>query len=128
MNTTARREKKKKKEKTKEKTTMPDATTSSAEAQASYALLQQGCHAYNPDYETSYDYVPSRAAGIVFVILFLIPMVYHIVTTCRLRGRATTSILLAIGALSKFPTRHTLIITTPPPPDTLFPCPGLSQS
>lgn len=80
---------------------MPDATTTSPEAQASFALLQQGCHAYNADYETSYGYVPSRAAGIVFVLLFVIPMVYHIVTAVRLRGRATTSILLAIGSLTE---------------------------
>lgn len=82
---------------------MPASSTStSPAAQASLEALRQGCHAYDPNYRTSYDYVPSLAAGAVFVVLFAIPMIYHIFQACRLRGKSSTSILLALGALSMY--------------------------
>lgn len=61
--------------------------------------IKKGCHAYQPDIRTSYGYVPSLAAGIVFCILFAVPLFYHTFQSIRLR--ATVSILLALGALSK---------------------------
>lgn len=41
--------------------------------------LQDSCHAYIPGLETSYNYVPSLAAGVLFCVLFGLSMVVHIV-------------------------------------------------
>lgn len=58
------------------------------------------CWAYQPNITPSYSYVPSLAGGIVFCVLFGIPFFYHTFQSIRLR--ATTAILLALGALSMF--------------------------
>lgn len=80
-----------------------------AQAEALEAFLKQvkdaKCHAYNSTFETLYDfngsygYYPSEAAGIVFDVLFFIALVYH--TVQYLRIRSAPSILLSIGAFSK---------------------------
>lgn len=60
--------------------------------------MHQGCHAFNPLLTPTYGYVPSFAVGIVFCVLFGIPMLYHAFQFCRVRK--STSIVLAVGALS----------------------------
>lgn len=60
--------------------------------------LSEGCHAYISAFTPSYGYIPSLAAGILFCVLFGIPLLYHTFQFCRVRK--TTSILLALGALS----------------------------
>lgn len=62
--------------------------------------IQQGCHAYTPLLSPTYGYVPSLAAGIVFCVLFGIPLLYHTFQFCRVRK--SSSILLALGALSTY--------------------------
>lgn len=64
------------------------------------AIKQASCYPYRSDITPSYGYVPSFAAGVLFSILFAIPFFYHTFQSVRLR--ATTSILLALGALSTF--------------------------
>ena len=44
-----------------------------------YDELSVGCHAFRDGFKTSYDYIPSKAAGIAFCILFGLTMVGHIV-------------------------------------------------
>ena len=44
-----------------------------------YEKLVVGCHAYRSDYPTSYDYIPSKGAGVVFCLLFGITFVAHVV-------------------------------------------------
>lgn len=68
--------------------------------QAYEEVLQQGCHAYDSRFTPSYGYIPSLAAGILFCVLFGIPLLYHTFQFCRIRK--TTSILLALGALSTY--------------------------
>ena len=51
-------------------------------ATAQYEFKQQlseGCHAKVEGYGTSYGYVPSLAAGIVFCTLFGLSMILHMV-------------------------------------------------
>lgn len=40
--------------------------------------LQSGCPAYDPTIDTQYGYVPSLAAGVIFVTLFGISLFLHI--------------------------------------------------
>lgn len=68
------------------------------ELQAFMNELQIGCHAWIPSVTPSYGYVPSFATGIVFCVLFGIPLLYHTFQSCWVRK--ATSILLALGALS----------------------------
>ncbi|KAJ4421939.1 Envelope glycoprotein gp160 [Gnomoniopsis sp. IMI 355080] len=63
------------------------------------AMKQASCYPYRSDIDPSYGYVPSFAAGVLFSILFAIPFFYHTFQSVRLR--ATTSILLALGALTE---------------------------
>ncbi|KAJ5234681.1 RTA1-domain-containing protein [Penicillium citrinum] len=44
-----------------------------------YEKLSVGCHAHLSGYRTSYDYIPSKGAGIVFCLLFGITFIAHIV-------------------------------------------------
>lgn len=62
------------------------------------AIKEASCYPYTPDFQPSYGYFPSFAAGVIFSIFFAIPFFYHTFQSIRLR--ATTSILLALGALS----------------------------
>ena len=63
-------------------------------------LLQTRCYAYDPTIETQYDYVPSRAAGIIFLSLFGISLLSHIVQATWSRtwwGYVSLSLALMSG-------------------------------
>lgn len=62
-------------------------------------ISEATCYPYDSRLKPSYGYRPSLAAGIIFVVLFAIPLVYH--TFQSIRRRAAISILLALGALSR---------------------------
>lgn len=47
--------------------------------------LRKGCHAYIAGTHTSYGYIPSTAAGIVFCILFGLSTIMHLVQLGRSR-------------------------------------------
>jgi hypothetical protein len=51
----------------------------SSETQQIYEELSVGCHAYREGFKSSYDYIPSKGAGIAFCLLFGITMIAHIV-------------------------------------------------
>lgn len=70
------------------------------ELQAFEKEMEMGCHAFQTQYTPAYGYVPSLAAGIVFVVLFGIPLLYHVFQSCRVRR--ATSILLSLGAVSTY--------------------------
>lgn len=59
--------------------------------------LEEGCYAYVPGVDTSYDYVPSKAAGIAFCVLFGLSMLVHIVQFCW--KRTWWCSVFAIGCL-----------------------------
>ncbi|KAF3763300.1 RTA1-domain-containing protein [Cryphonectria parasitica EP155] len=63
------------------------------------AISQANCYPYTRGLVPAYGYYPSEAAGIIFVVLFAIPFFYH--TFQSLRLRVSTSILLALGALTE---------------------------
>lgn len=65
------------------------------------AIGNAACYPYTPGIRPTYGYFPSEAAGIIFCVLFGIPLLYHTFQSIRLR--AATAILLALGALSKSP-------------------------
>ena len=62
--------------------------------------IQIGCHAYVDGYDTSYGYIPSKAAGIIFVALFGISMILHIVQFSW--KRIWWCSLFSIGCMGKF--------------------------
>lgn len=75
------------------------ANTTDAAMQALHEKMQSDtCYPYTEGIKTAYTYVPSFTAGILFCVLFGIPFFYHTFQSVRLR--ASTSILLALGALS----------------------------
>lgn len=59
--------------------------------------LTTGCHALVTGIETSYGYVPSLAAGIVFSVLFFLSLCGHVFRSVQYRK--TASILLVLSAL-----------------------------
>ncbi|ROV94750.1 hypothetical protein VMCG_08838 [Cytospora schulzeri] len=76
----------------------PMGNMTEAQIEAWVNEMEVGCHAWTPLLSTSYDYVPSFAAGVIFCVLFGIPLLYHTFQSCRVRK--ATSILLALGAVS----------------------------
>ncbi|KAI9716411.1 MAG: hypothetical protein M1828_000353 [Chrysothrix sp. TS-e1954] len=60
---------------------------------------EQSCQAYDPSVETSYNYVPSLAPGVVFTVIFALSMVAHIAQTVLSRKWWYSS--FAIGALAE---------------------------
>ncbi|KAK7739648.1 hypothetical protein SLS53_005615 [Cytospora paraplurivora] len=45
--------------------------------------MGMGCHAFQTQYTPAYGYVPSLAVGVLFVVLFGIPLLYHVFQSCR---------------------------------------------
>ena len=60
--------------------------------------LVSSCGAYIDGLGTSYGYVPSLAAGIIFVLLFGLSLLGHVVQAVR--TRQSIFILCAVGATS----------------------------
>jgi len=58
-----------------------------------------GCHALIEGHGTAYGYVPWRAAGITYCVLFGLSMLVHIYQT--IRTRAWWTVVFAIGALTE---------------------------
>lgn len=61
--------------------------------------LQSGCQAYDPQIATQYGYVPSLAAGIIFVSLFGISLSMHIAQATWMR--MWWAYLFAVGATTE---------------------------
>ena len=61
--------------------------------------IQSGCHALIPGIHTSYGYVPSLAAGVIFCVLFGLSLCGHIFQA--IRKRRWTSYVLAAGAITE---------------------------
>ncbi|KAJ5387151.1 RTA1-domain-containing protein [Penicillium cosmopolitanum] len=51
----------------------------SSKTEKIYEQLSVGCHAYREGFHSSYDYIPSKGAGIAFCLLFGATMIAHIV-------------------------------------------------
>ena len=62
--------------------------------------LQKSCRAIIPGVDNSYHYVPSLAAGIVFLVLFFLSMSLHIVQS--IWKRTWWTLVLAVGCLSRW--------------------------
>ncbi|KAF5568426.1 RSB1 [Fusarium phyllophilum] len=62
--------------------------------------LRKGCHAYITGTHTSYGYVPSTAAGIVFCILFGLSTIIHLIQLGR--SRIWWCSVFVIGGLAPF--------------------------
>lgn len=69
-------------------------------SQLSHHDRSVGCVAYDPLVEPAYGYVPSLAAGIVFVIVFFLILVTHCVQITIKRQWWYS--LIALGALGTF--------------------------
>ncbi|KAJ5371767.1 hypothetical protein N7517_003773 [Penicillium concentricum] len=65
--------------------------------QAEMIEIGQGCHAYRPDFSTGYGYIPSKAAGVTFCVLFGLSMALHIAQFCW--KRTWWCSVFAIGCL-----------------------------
>jgi hypothetical protein len=57
-----------------------------ATAQQLKASWATGCHAYAEGIDPSYGYVPSKAAGAVFVMLFALSAIVHLIQMCWKRN------------------------------------------
>lgn len=68
-----------------------------------------GCHAYNPNIRTAFGYRPSLAAGIVFVILFSLITIAHIVQVGI--SRKWWYLVFVAGALGEYPLLAKAIVT-----------------
>lgn len=66
-------------------------------SQLSHHDRSVGCIAYDPLVEPTYGYVPSLAAGVVFVVVFFLIFVAHCVQTAIKRQWWYS--LIALGAL-----------------------------
>ena len=65
-----------------------------------------GCVAYDPLVEPGYGYVPSLAAGIVFVVVFFLTFSAHCIQTGL--SRKWWYSLIAVGALGTLPSPSSL--------------------
>jgi len=74
-------------------------TTPTTLTPAQINALVSTCAPYLDGFGTSYGYVPSLAAGIIFVLLFGLSLFGHIVQAVR--TRQSIFILCAVGAASK---------------------------
>lgn len=66
-------------------------------------MLQQlriGCHGYVDGFNTSYGYMPSLAAGIVFLVLFGLSMIAH--TVQCVWKRTWWTMVFTVGCMSTF--------------------------
>ncbi|RFU33279.1 hypothetical protein B7463_g3073, partial [Scytalidium lignicola] len=61
--------------------------------------LLEGCHAIIPGLATSYGYIPSRAAGITFCVLFALTLIGHLFRS--IQYRTWSSYLLTIAAATE---------------------------
>ncbi|KAJ5504542.1 hypothetical protein N7463_007416 [Penicillium fimorum] len=59
--------------------------------------ISQGCYAFKPELATQYGYIPTKAAGITFCVLFGLSMVLHIAQFCWKRSWWCS--VFAIGCL-----------------------------
>ena len=67
---------------------------------AQYNDLFIGCKAYVEGYDTSYGYIPTKAAGIAFCVLFGLSMFVHVAQFCW--KRTWWCSLFSIGCLGSY--------------------------
>ena len=77
---------------------MASASNASANPYGFELNLETTCHSYIPGVHTSYGYVPSLTAGIIFVVLFCLSALAH--TVQAIMTRRWWCLAFMIGALS----------------------------